>query len=174
MWLLDKMLRKMITIGELVVINHDGTAYRFGSPAPDVKPVTVRLTDRRAAMHIARDPRVGAGEVYMDGRLVVEQGDIRDLTLLIQKNAPFERPDGLKPHGLLRRAAEFTAARLDQINWRTRSRRNAEHTYNLTRRLYELFWTRIANIPALTIATRATASNKLSSTRKRTLQPSSI
>ena len=139
MWLLDKMLRTTIRVGELELIDHDGSVHRYGAPAPGVKRVVARLTDAGAAMHIARDPRVGAGEAYMDGRLVIEEGDIRDLALLVQKNAPFERPEALKPHGLLRRAADFTAARIDQINWKTRSRRNAEHTYNLTRRLYELF-----------------------------------
>jgi len=69
----------------------------------------------------------------------MEQGDIRDLVLLIRYNAPWERPGALKPKSPLRRAINATAGKLDQINWKTRSRANAEHTYNLTRRLYELF-----------------------------------
>ena len=139
MWLLDKMLRKTVRIGELVVTDHDGTTHRYGTPTPDMKRVSVRLTDKGAANHIARYPRVGAGEAYMDGRLVVDEGDIRELALLIQKNAPGEEAEALRAQGLFRRAVDFTAGRLDQLNWRTRSRRNAEHTYNLTRRLYELF-----------------------------------
>jgi cyclopropane-fatty-acyl-phospholipid synthase len=139
MWLLDKMLRKLIRKGELIVVDHDGKEYRYGAPDPNHGPVRVRLTDRGAAMAIARDPRIGAGEAYMDGRLVVEQGDLRDLVLLIRYNAPFERKGALRPKGVLRRTLGRAAGRLDQINWKTRSRRNAEHTYNLTRRLYELF-----------------------------------
>ena len=139
MWLLDKMLRKLVKKGELTVIDHDGKAYRYGAPDPHHGPLTVRLTDKGAAWHIAKDPRVGAGEAYMDGRLVVEQGDIRDLVLLIRYNAPFEKQGALKPKGPVRKAINHAAGRIDQINWKTRSRRNAEHTYNLTRRLYELF-----------------------------------
>ena len=139
MWLLDKMLRKLVTVGELVVVDHDGRVYRYGNVLPGEAPIKVRFTDRGAAMHIARDPTVGAGEAYMDGRLVVEEGDIRDLVLFIQRNAPFERPQFTEPNGLLRKAIDFTAGKIDQINWKARSRRNAEHTYNLTRRLYELF-----------------------------------
>jgi len=30
-----------------------------------VRPVHARLTDKGAAFHIAKDPRVGAGEAYM-------------------------------------------------------------------------------------------------------------
>jgi len=140
MWLLDKMLKKLIKKGELIVTDHDGTEYRYGAPDPKHGPVHVRLTDRKAAWHIAKDPRVGAGEAYMDGRLVVEPpSDIRDLVLMIRYNAPFEKPGALKAKGPITRSLNFITGKLDQINWRSRSRRNAEHTYNLTRRLYELF-----------------------------------
>jgi cyclopropane-fatty-acyl-phospholipid synthase len=138
MWLLDKMLRRLMKKGELIVVDHDGKEYRYGRE-DGRRPVRVRLTDRGAAFHIAKDPRIGAGEAYMDGRLVVEEGDIRDLVLLIRENAPWEKQGKLNTKGPLRKGLSWFAGRVDQINWRTRSRRNAEHTYNLTRRLYELF-----------------------------------
>jgi cyclopropane-fatty-acyl-phospholipid synthase len=140
MWLLDKMLRRVITKGELVVTDHDGKVYRYGAPDPDIKSVHARLTDKGAAFHIAKDPRVGAGEAYMDGRVVIEPpADIRDLVLLIRYNAPAENQGALKPKGAFRKSIHYAVGRLDQINWKSRSRRNAEHTYNLTRQLYELF-----------------------------------
>lgn len=140
MWLLDKMLHKLITKGELLVTDHDGREYRYGAPDPDYGPVSVRLTDRGAAFHIAKDPRVGAGEAYMDGRLTIDPPrDIRDLVMLIRYNAPAEKAGALTPRGPIRKAIGHLVGRIDQINWKTRSRRNAEHTYNLTRRLYELF-----------------------------------
>ena len=86
MWLLDKMLRALIHQGQLRVLDHDGTEHRYGDLSAE--PVTIRLTDKGAALHIARDPRVGAGEAYMDGRLVVEPPhDIRDMVLLVMMNA---------------------------------------------------------------------------------------
>ena len=75
----------------------------------------------------------------MDGRLVFDQGDIRDLVLLIRENAPWEQEGVLEPRGPLRKVAEYLGGLIDQVNWKGRSRRNAEHSYNLTRRLYELF-----------------------------------
>ncbi len=140
MWLLNKMLQKLVRKGELIVVDYDGKTWRYGAPDPTHGPITVRLTDRGAAFAIASDPRLGTGEAYMDGRLVVEPPhDVRDLLLWARYNAPFERPSALKPKGPLRKAAAAIVGRIDQINWRSRSRRNAEHTYNLTRRLYELF-----------------------------------
>ncbi len=139
MWLLDKMLRKLITKGELTVVDHDGKEYHYGAPDPAQGRIKGRLTDRRAAFHIARYPRVGAGEAYMNGWLVVDPPhDVRDLILFIQANAPAETEDVLMP-GPIGTAVDFLLGKFDQINWKSRSRRNAEHTYNLTRRLYELF-----------------------------------
>ena len=118
MWLLDKMLRRLIRKGEFTITDHDGKVYRYGMPDPAHRPVRARLTDKGAALHIGSDPRVGAGEAYMDGRLVMEEGDIRDLILLIRYNAPWERPGALKPKSPLRRAVNATAGKLDQINTR--------------------------------------------------------
>ena len=50
MWLLDKMLRKLIKKGELVVTNYDGKEYRYGAPDPNHGPVHARLTDKGAAL----------------------------------------------------------------------------------------------------------------------------
>lgn len=64
MWLLDKMLRKLVTGGELILVNHDGKTHRYGAPAPEHTPVRVRLTDRRAAFDLAKDPRLGGRGLY--------------------------------------------------------------------------------------------------------------
>jgi cyclopropane-fatty-acyl-phospholipid synthase len=139
MWLLDKMLRSLMKRGELTVTNHDGKLYHYGTPDPELAHVRARLTSPKAAWHIAKDPRVGAGEAYMNGWIEIEPPhDIRDLILTIRANAPREDGD-LRPRGPIRRAISKAAGKVDQINWRARSFRNAKHTYNLTRRLYELF-----------------------------------
>jgi cyclopropane-fatty-acyl-phospholipid synthase len=139
MWLLDKLLRRVVKQGELVVLDHDGKEYRYGTPVTGKAPVKIRLNHKSAAGHIATHPQVGAAEVYMDGRMDVIEGDIRDLILLVHGNVPVERHADLTPPNPLRRLLDRAAAKLDGINWRSKSRRNAEHTYNMTRRLYELF-----------------------------------
>ncbi len=86
MWLLDKMLARLIREGQLIVTDFDGKEYRYGKP--DVDPVRIRFTDKGAAMHIARNPGVGAGEAYMDGRMVIEPPhDIRSFILLVISGA---------------------------------------------------------------------------------------
>ena len=138
MWMLDKLLKRVIRRGELLVINHDGREYRYGSPDPSRAPLAIRLTDRRAAFDIARDPRLGAGEAYMDGRLVPVDGDIAALIDLIRSNSPWEKGGRLKKKGPLNRTAKVLS-RLDRLNWERRSKRNVAHHYDLSDRLYDLF-----------------------------------
>ncbi|MFA7601378.1 MAG: cyclopropane-fatty-acyl-phospholipid synthase family protein [Novosphingobium sp.] len=137
MWLLDKMLRRLIREGRLVITDHDGKVYEYGPG--DGEAIAVRLTDKDAALHIAKDPRMGAGEAYTDGRLVVEPPhDIRDLVLFIMAQA--NRGGGsLDAKGFLRKSVDRLAARLDQINSRRQASKNAVHHYGLTRQFYELF-----------------------------------
>ena len=90
MWLLDKALRRVLRRGLLTVTDHQGTTRVYGNPDPELRPVAVRFTDRRVPAEIARDPGLGAAETYMDGRLILEQGDILDLVTLIRRNNRWE------------------------------------------------------------------------------------
>ena len=143
MWLLDKFLTKAIRTGRLVVTDHDGKVYQYGPGAdgPDGgDEIRIRLTHRKAARHIASYPQVGAGEAYMWGWLEVEPPhDIRDMVLFVTGNAKTQGDRAIQPKGPVRRFAQRMIARADSINLKGKARKNAEHTYNLTRRLYELF-----------------------------------
>ncbi|MBV1691759.1 cyclopropane-fatty-acyl-phospholipid synthase family protein [Novosphingobium sp. G106] len=136
MWLLDKMLKALIREGRLVVTDHDGKVYEYGPGGGDI--LMVRLTDKGAALHIAKDPRMGAGEAYTDGRLVVEAPhDIRDFVLYIMGQA--NRGGGIgKPKGALRKTFDTLAYKWEQ-NKRDRASKNVVHHYGLTREFYELF-----------------------------------
>jgi len=140
MWLLDKFLKAAIKQGRMVVTDYDGATYEYGSASDGEPPLHVRLTDKKAANHIARYPQVGAGEAFMWGWLHVEEPhDIRDLVLFVTKNAKGDGERALKPQGPLRKAAQKLLATVDSLNPRDKARKNAEHTYNLTRELYERF-----------------------------------
>src|SRR5690606_27384374 len=103
-------------------------------------PMHIRLTTPKAAAHIARYPQCGAGEAYMWGWLVVDEPqDIRVMILFVTMNAKGQKSASLRPKGQVRTALQKTIARIDSVNLRGKARKNAEHTYNLTRRLYELF-----------------------------------
>ncbi|MFO1256786.1 MAG: cyclopropane-fatty-acyl-phospholipid synthase family protein [Sphingomonadaceae bacterium] len=137
MWLLDKMLRQVVRQGQLRVIDHDGSEHRYGDLCAE--PVTIRFTDKGAALHVAKDPRIGAGEAYMDGRLVVEPPhDIRDMVLLVMQNAN-RRSGAISAPNPFKRGIDWVFAKADQINLRPKASSNVAHHYELTRQFYELF-----------------------------------
>jgi cyclopropane-fatty-acyl-phospholipid synthase len=136
MWLLDKMLAGYVKKGELTIIDHKGKTYRYGRPDAEFKPVTVRLADGKVVRQIASDPGLGAAEADMDGRLIVENGDILDLVNIIRGSHKWEDSAGsnkfLKKGGKLRHA-------LSQLNRRPQSLRNVAHHYDVGNDFYRLF-----------------------------------
>ena len=135
MGLMDSLIAKVIRSGELTVVFPSGESRTFGSPEPDCSPVTIRFRTKKAVRNVLQNPRLGIGEAYMDGDLVVE-GDVYDFLDLVTRNARWEKA-GAARRAIRRRG--FIKGKLDQYNWRSRSKRNVVHHYNLGNRLYELF-----------------------------------
>lgn len=100
------------------------------------KHLTVRFADRKVAFDIVKNPRLGLGEVYMDGRLVIEDGTILDLLEMIVGANPWE-DKGAGPSALSK--GKSGLAKLFKANDLRRARRNVAHHYDLKDELYELF-----------------------------------
>jgi len=138
MALIDTFLSRAIRRGELTLTTANGRTRRFGAPDPELNPVAMRFADRWVTPAILRDPALGVGEAFMDGRLVLEHGDILDLLTLATANSRWE-------NGSNRLAASGIARALGRLRHRLgrnpaiRSRRNVAHHYDLSDRLYDLF-----------------------------------
>ena len=139
MSLIDRFLARIIRQGTLELTDHQGRTRSFGTAAPGFPDVAIRLADKHVASFIALHPRLGAGEAYMDGRLIIERGDIMQLIQLVRANAPWDKGGELKPKGPLRKLVKAIGGRIDQINPAGRSQRNVAHHYDLDDRLYDLF-----------------------------------
>lgn len=139
MALIDMFFGRAVKRGELTVIHPDGTARLFGAPDPELGPVTIRFTSWAAERGILRDPALGAAEAYMEGGLVVEQGDILALLDLITANNRWEDATGTLRPSPFKRAIDNVRFRLDRINMARRSKRNVAHHYDLSATLYDLF-----------------------------------
>ena len=138
MALIDRFFERYVRRGQLSVTYADGGERRFGTPDPTLPDVAIRFVDRGTPSRIVRHPALGAAEAFMDGKLLVTHGDIRDLIGLLKGNTPWERGGGLKP-SLPRKLAGGVIHRLDRINMARRSRKNVAHHYDLSDRLYDLF-----------------------------------
>lgn len=139
MALIDGFLEKIVKRGTLTVIDHKGSSRTFGNPEPTYGDVTIRFTDAGAANYVVRHPRLGAAEAYMDGRLVVENGDILDLVTLIRRNTAWEKGGSLEIKNPARRALSGLGGQMSRFNWQTRSKRNVAHHYDLGNDFYRLF-----------------------------------
>jgi cyclopropane-fatty-acyl-phospholipid synthase len=134
--LFDRLFRMLIRHGPLTVVDAAGGISTYGQPSPAARPVTIRFTDHATPRRIARNPAMGAGEAYMDGRLIVEQGDIRDFLDLVGYNV---RWDADNPVRVKLWRPQRIGAMLDTWNWERRSKRNVAHHYDLAATLYDLF-----------------------------------
>ena len=140
MALIDKFLARMVKRGELTLIDAKGRIATFGVPDAELAPVTIRFTDTKVVRDILLDPSLGAGEAIMDGRIVLERGDIFALVAIAQANSRYEdgQPSATEP-SLLRRALGKARHRFATRNAARRARRNVAHHYDLSDRLYDLF-----------------------------------
>lgn len=131
---LSALLRRVVRHGDLTVIDAGGRRHRFGNG--EGKPCVIRLADRRIPWAIALNPTLGCGEGYMDGRIILEQGDILDLVDLFTGNLRWH-PDNDLRNPLKRTPRWWTA--LQQWNSQRSAKKNVAHHYDLSGRLYDLF-----------------------------------
>jgi cyclopropane-fatty-acyl-phospholipid synthase len=139
MTLIDTFLSRAITRGELTLTTADGRTRTFGRPDPDLPSVAIRFTDRSVITGILKDPSLGTGEAFMDGRLVIERGDILDLLHLATANSRWENGSNRLAASLPARVAGKLRHRFLTANKARTSRRNVAHHYDLSDRLYRLF-----------------------------------
>lgn len=139
MSILGKFLQRAVEKGSIRITHADGSTESFGTPTEGYPDVSIRLADKGVIRQILLDPRLGAAETFMDGRLIVEQGDIMQLVELLRANRPFERGGELQEPGPFKKARDYLAASIDRFNFRGRSKRNVAHHYDIGNDLYELF-----------------------------------
>ncbi len=124
-------VRRLIRDGNLTVTLPGGQRLELGDGTGT--PIGVRLADRITLARIVAEPYLGIAEAYMDGRLVMEQGEIRDLLALGSKHAGAARWSRPSPAKRV-----WNALRAEAIS-RTAARRNVAHHYDLSYDLYRRF-----------------------------------
>ena len=138
-WLLDRVLRRLITHGTLMLVTASGARRTYGRSEPGWPNVVLRLNDDRVASYIARHPRLGLAEAYIDGRVSIEGADIMEFVAFVRRNTPWERGRAIERPGPVKRTAKRARGRVQQLNLRGASRRNVAHHYDLGNDFYRLF-----------------------------------
>lgn len=131
--LLANALRKIVRTGTLRVTYASGRSETYGDGSGS--PVAIRFADQAAERLVALDPSLRFGEMFMEGRVVVEQGSVYELISLVKRN-------GIRrgsPHLTALMLARMATARLANRLKREDARRNVAHHYDLDAGLFDLF-----------------------------------
>ena len=132
--LLQQAFAPLVKTGRLEVITPSGKALIFGDGGqPQAR---LRFADRRAVLALLRDPDLNFGELFMQQRLLVEQGTVYDVLELVLRGA---RHVPVSATVRLLDAWRMKLRPLLQNNLRGKSRANVAHHYDLDDRLYQLF-----------------------------------
>ncbi|MCA1654264.1 MAG: cyclopropane-fatty-acyl-phospholipid synthase family protein [Sphingomonadales bacterium] len=128
------LIGKLLRQGQVTIISPEGSRETHG-PGGD-KSLTVRIHDNRVKYEIARNPRLGFGEAYMEGRLTIEGGDILEFLELVVGNNRWE--DGAAGRKALHKGKSLFKTLLRRNN-PTSARKNVAHHYDIGNDLYRLF-----------------------------------
>ena len=136
MSLITRLVGSLVRRGQVHLILPDGSRETLGPGGAE--EVTVRITDRRALAQLARYPRLALGELYMDRRLIIEQGTMLDLLRIVVGSNPWEQGGKRGKTAMSKRGLAPLKA-IFRRNKPKKAQANVAHHYDLDDRLYDLF-----------------------------------
>ncbi|PKP64439.1 MAG: SAM-dependent methyltransferase [Alphaproteobacteria bacterium HGW-Alphaproteobacteria-7] len=136
--LLDRFLQRGVKHGRLGVVFADGSTSTYGTPAPGFPEIVLRFTDAKVPRDIILDPRLGAAEAFIDGRLLIEEGDVMGLVSLLRANNAWDKGGDIGRPSLIKRLVNHASFAAEQINNRVGSKKNVAHHYDIGNALYAL------------------------------------
>ncbi len=129
-----KIFTRLIKKGNLRVTDASGIAYEVGDGTGSLS--AVRFSDRWTEYRIALNPALAIGEAYMDGRLIIEEGDLYLFLDILSVNIDYAH---MPRWVLLLDQLRFLARRINQFNPRSRARKNVATHYDIEPEIYKLF-----------------------------------
>jgi cyclopropane-fatty-acyl-phospholipid synthase len=129
--LLRNLFTDLVRRGRLTIIL-PSDSLTFGSGAPSV---AIRVPNSTVIWRIFLNPDLGFGEAYMDGAVIIESGTIYDLLDLCLSNIGWTRGHWLRS---IQRSLQRMLMHI-RHNTVNKARANAEHHYDLSQQLYDLF-----------------------------------
>jgi len=136
--LFDRLITRLVKRGTLQITYASGKVATYGQPTDGYPDVALRFTDDKVGRDIVLDPRLGAGEAYMNGRIVMERGGIMELVELVQANNRWEKRGKLMAPSLRRKITGHLAFMARSFNKPGSSKRNVAHHYDIGNDLYKL------------------------------------
>ncbi|MBX9457134.1 MAG: cyclopropane-fatty-acyl-phospholipid synthase family protein [Rhizobium sp.] len=131
---IEEFIGKIVTKGALRLVRASGATRTFGDGSES--EIVLRFTDPEAETAVATDPALALGEMFMQGRMILEAGNIFDLLSLFARN-------GIRKAATPRMIAQgIWRILIDQAKNRlpiNRNKANVAHHYDLSAKLFDLF-----------------------------------
>ena len=128
------LVKKLIRKGSLRITLASGETHMIGDGSGET--IVARLADQQAEDAIARDPTLKLGEMFMEGRFILEEGDIYEFLSLVKQNTTNEIFDLRMAALLMGRIVWQQLKSRSPIN---RNKYNVAHHYDLSAKLFDLF-----------------------------------
>lgn len=132
--IVDAILTNMVRQGSLTVTDASGRRHAYGDGQGE--PLAFRIADHATQWRLSLHPEYELGQAYMDGRLIIERGDIYKLLALFMSNLEGRAQPAIVM-ALYRMRQLFK--HVQQYNPVGRAQRNVAHHYDLSAGLYDLF-----------------------------------
>lgn len=139
MKIFERVLKRLVTRGQLTVHYARGGSFTVGQPDPAFPNLALRFKDARVPFDIVKDPRLGMAEAWIDGRVGIEGGGIMEFVSMIRANNPWEQGRSIDAKSILTRGLKSARQKFWRLNHKSRSKANVAHHYDLSGALYDLF-----------------------------------
>ena len=135
MWehIFERLVRSIVVEGTLSIVLPSGRRFTAGSGQPEV---AATIHDDATVRRIVTNPDLATGEGYMEGRLTLENDDLRGFLGLVLTNM---RKGNRHWSQDVQIAVGRHLRRFSQFNPIDRARKNVAHHYDLSSDLYDLF-----------------------------------
>ena len=132
--IIDNLFKKILKKGHLVWIKPNGLDFEYGDKTGT--PIKMRTTNDFSEIKMMINPSLHFGESYMNGSLILEEGNIHDLLKLI-----FINSGSSTDHWVMKIDKIIRAIRnkIVSSNYIVKSKNNVAHHYDLSDKLYDLF-----------------------------------
>ncbi len=117
------------------LIDSNSKKYVIGKPSRE-KPISLKLLDPKLMQKLLLYPDLYFGEAYMDGSLVIENGNITEFLDLAFKNIG---RGNINSYGAVIKRLRGTYRYLTSFNKIVKSKENVAHHYDISEKLYDLF-----------------------------------
>lgn len=132
---LSKIFDRTVQTGTLEVAYPSGNVVTYGDGTR--APLRIRFTDEDAMKKLYSDPELQFPELYMHGKLVIDEGDIYDLLMISKLNR--SRKNFVTPPAALKTARRILDRKLKRSILPDAAQRNVAHHYDLDEKLFRLF-----------------------------------